>query len=147
MSHSYCTNLVHCVFSTKDRAPKISADVQEKLWAYLIGIAKNHQLTLLAVGGIANHVHLLVGVPQTMTVASAVNCLKANSSRWLHEHDRHFEWQKGYGAFSVSPSQVPAVRQYIRTQAEHHHKHTFEEEFVSLLKKCGVPYDPKYVFG
>ncbi len=147
MSHSYCTNLVHCVFSTKGRAPIISADLQEKLWAYLDGIAKNHRLALLAVGGIADHVHLLVGIPQTMTLASAVNCLKANSSRWLREHGNNFEWQKGYGAFSVSPSQVPLVKQYIRAQAEHHAKHTFEEEFVSLLKKCGVHYDPKYVFG
>jgi putative transposase len=77
----------------------------------------------------------------------AVSTLKANSSRWMREHDKSFEWQKGYGAFSVSPSNVDAVRQYIRGQAEHHAKHTFEEEFMSLLKRCGVEYDPKYVFG
>lgn len=82
-----------------------------------------------------------------MTVASSVNVLKANSSRWMHEHNNHFEWQHGYGAFSVSPSQIEPVKNYIRTQAEHHAKHTFEEEFVSLLKKCGVEYDPRYVFG
>ena len=119
----------------------------EKMWAYLSGIAENHHIGTLAIGGITNHVHLLIAIPQTMTVASATNALKANSSRWMHEHNKAFDWQKGYGAFSVSPSQVESVKQYIRTQAEHHAKHTFEDEFISLLKKCGVPYDPKYVFG
>ena len=73
-----------------------------------------------------------------MTVASAINALKANSSRWMHDHNKAFDWQKGYGAFSVSPSQTEAVKEYIRTQGEHHAKHTFEDEFISLLKKCGV---------
>jgi REP element-mobilizing transposase RayT len=81
MSHSYCTNLVHCVFSTKERAPTIPPEVQEKLWAYLEGIARNHHMPLLAVGGISNHVHLLISIPQTTTVAAAINRLKANSSR------------------------------------------------------------------
>jgi putative transposase len=147
MSHSYCTNLIHCVFSTKDRQPSIPENMLEKMWAYLSGIAENHRIATLAIGGITNHVHLLLAIPQTMTVAAAVNALKANSSRWMHEHNRAFDWQKGYGAFSVSPSQVGAVKEYIRTQAEHHAKHTFEDEFISLLKKCGVPYDPEYVFG
>jgi putative transposase len=138
MSHSYCTNLVHCVFSTKERAPTIAAEVQERLWAYLEGIAKNHHISLLAVGGIANHVHVLFSVPQTMTVASAVNSLKANSSRWLREQGNSFEWQKGYGAFSVSPSQAPAVQAYIRSQAEHHAKHTFEDEFTPLALGPGA---------
>ncbi|MGI9103219.1 MAG: IS200/IS605 family transposase [Terriglobales bacterium] len=144
MSHSYCTNLIHCVFSTKDRAPLIPEEKQQPLWAYLDGIARNHRMPLLAVGGIANHVHLLVAIPQTVTVAAAINCLKANSSRWL---GNKFEWQKGYGAFSVSPSQIAPVQHYIRSQAQHHAKHTFEVEFISLLRKCGVNYDPKYVFG
>jgi len=147
MSHSYCTNLVHCVFSTKERQPSIPDDMLQKMWAYLSGVADNHHIRTLAIGGIGNHVHLLLAIPQTMTVASAINALKANSSRWMHEHNKAFDWQKGYGAFSVSPSQVEPVKHYIRTQAEHHAKHTFEDEFVSLLKKCGVPYDPNYVFG
>jgi putative transposase len=147
MSHSYCTNIVHCVFSTKNREESIPEDMLEKLWAYLSGIAKNHSIGTLAIGGITNHVHVLIAVPQTMTIASAVNALKANSSRWMREHGNTFEWQKGYGAFSVSPSQVESVKHYVRTQAAHHAKHTFEEEFTSLLQKRGVPYDPKYVFG
>jgi putative transposase len=147
MSHSYCTNLIHCIFSTKDRTATIGDEVQDRLWAYFAGIATNHHIATLAIGGIANHVHLLLAIPQTMTIASAVNALKANSSRWMREHNKDFEWQKGYGAFSVSPSQVGVVKQYIRIQPEHHAKHTFEEEFISLLEKCGVDYDPKYVFG
>ena len=147
MSHSYCTNFIRCVFSTKNRVAMITDDTQDKLWAYFAGIAKNHHIGTLAIGGIANHVHLLLAVPQTMTIAAAVNALKANSSRWMREHNKEFEWQKGYGAFSVSPSQLDAVKHYIQTQPEHHAKHTFEEEFISLLKKCGVDYDPKYVFG
>jgi len=147
MSHSYCSNLVHCVFSTKERAPSIPSEVQERLWAYLEGIAKNHHMPLLAVGGIANHVHVLFSVPQSMTVASAVNSWKANSSRWLREQGNSVEWQKGYGAFSVSPSQAPAVKEYIHSQAGHHAKHTFEDEFLSLLQRCNVAYNPKYVFG
>ena len=145
--HTLACNLVHCVFSTKNREASIPEDMLEKMWAYLSGIAKNHSIGTLAIGGIANHVHLLIAIPQTMTVASAVNALKANSSRWMHKHNKNFDWQKGYGAFSVSPSQVEPVKHYIGTQAEHHAKHTFEEEFISLLKKCGVEYDPKYVFG
>ncbi|MGH9523635.1 MAG: IS200/IS605 family transposase [Terriglobales bacterium] len=127
--------------------PSIPDEKLDELWAYLSGIADNHGVATIAIGGISNHVHLLIAIPQTMSVASAVNVLKANSSRWMHEHAKDFEWQKGYGAFSVSPSQVEPVKKYIRTQAEHHAKHTFEEEFVSLLGKCGVPYDPKHVFG
>ena len=147
MSHSYCTNLIHLVFSTKNRESSIPEEMLEKLWAYMSGIADNHHIGTLAIGGISNHVHLLLAIPQTITVASAINALKANSSRWMHDHAKHFEWQKGYGAFSVSPSQSGAVKEYIRTQAAHHAKHTFEDEFLSLLRKCGVSYDPNYVFG
>ena len=147
MSHSYCTNLIHCVFSTKNREPSIPQSMLENLWAYISGIADNHHIAVVAVGGITNHVHLLIAIPQTITVAAAINALKANSSRWMREQSKEFSWQKGYGAFSVSPSQVGAVKEYIRMQAEHHAKHTFEDEFLSLLGKCELPYDPKYVFG
>lgn len=145
MGHLYCTNLVHCVFSTKDRAPLIPAESQQDLWAYFAGIAKRHHIPLLAVGGITNHLHLLISIPQTLTVAAAMNLFKSNSSRWLRERHNEFEWQEGYGAFSVSPLQVQVVKEYIRTQPGHHAKRTFEEEFVSLLQKCAVAYDPKCV--
>jgi putative transposase len=82
-----------------------------------------------------------------MSLASAINAFKANSSRFMHEQGLRFQWQSGYGAFSVSSSQLDKVKAYVRGQREHHTKMTFEEEFVALLKKSGVPYDPQYVFG
>jgi len=147
MSHTYCTNLVHCVFSTKGRLNSIPADLQEHLYAYLFGIGKNLGIEILALGGTANHVHVMIALPTKQPLSFAVRDLKANSSRWMSENGSHFSWQEGFGAFSVSPSQAPAVKQYIRNQAQHHEKRTFEEEFLFLLKKSGVSYDPRYVFG
>jgi len=147
MSHTYCTNLVHCVFSTKGRADLIPDSVRERLYAYLFGIAKNVGIEILALGGTANHVHVLMAVPAKDCVSDVVRDLKANSSRWMSENGPPFSWQQGFGAFSVSPSQAPTVKQYIRDQIEHHRKRNFEEEFLLLLKKSGVEYDPQYVFG
>lgn len=146
MAHTYTTNLVHCVFSTKDRTPRIPEEKLETLWAYMFGIAKNHAIELVAIGGTEDHLHMLIGLPATMTLSDAVRTLKANSSRFLREHGIDFNWQQGYGAFSVSPSMVETVKAYIRNQREHHRKRNFEEEFVALLKKSGVNYDPRYVF-
>lgn len=147
MSHTYTTNLVHCVFSTKQRRNLIPGDLQERLFAYMFGIAKNLHVEVLALGGTGNHVHILLALPAKNSLSSTVRDVKANSSRWLSEKCHQFSWQEGFGAFSVSPSQAPAVKQYIRNQAEHHRKRTFEEEFLLLLQKSGVDYDPRYVFG
>ncbi len=147
MSHTYCTNLVHCVFSTKNRADLIPDGIRENLFAYIFGIGRNLRLETFALGGIANHIHLLIAVPGRLCLSNAIRDLKANSSRWMSENRPGFSWQEGFGAFSVSPSQVPNVKRYIRNQAEHHKKRSFEEEFVLLLKKSGIEYDPKYVFG
>jgi putative transposase len=146
MSHSYVANFVHCVFSTKDRREIIPADLQEKLWAYLIGIERNLKIEMLAVGGTGNHVHLLMGLPSTLALAEAVQKLKANSSRWMGEKGLDFAWQKGYGAFSVSPSLLDTVKEYVRNQAQHHEKRDFEEEFLALLRKSGVAFDEARVF-
>jgi len=147
MPHTYCTNLVHCVFSTKGRSDFISDEIREHLFAYMFGISKNLGIETLALGGTANHVHLLLALPAKQSLSFAVRDLKANSSRWMSENCAEFSWQEGFGAFSVSSSQAPAVKRYIRNQAEHHKKRNFEEEFLLLLKKSGVDYDPKYVFG
>ncbi len=146
MAHTYCTNLVHCVFSTKERRDLIPDELREHLFAYICGIANNLKFQILALGGTANHVHLLVALPANLSLSGVVRDVKANSSRWLSENRSGFGWQQGFGAFSVSPSQVQAVQRYIRNQAEHHKKRNFEEEFLLLLKKSGVDYDPKYVF-
>lgn len=147
MSHTYSSNLVHCVFSTKNRADLISDQVREPLYAYVFGTGKNLGMNILAIGGIANHVHLLIALPPTQTLSDAIRGLKANSSRWMKQSRKDFGWQEGFGAFSVSPSQVPSVKEYIRNQAEHHRRRNFEEEFVAMLRKSGIDYDPKWVFG
>ncbi len=147
MAHTYAANFVHCVFSTKGRVRVIAGDKQQKLWAYLFGISKNIGIELLAIGGTADHVHLLLAVPPDRRLAEAIRDLKANSSRWMNETAAGFSWQKGYGAFSVSPSQIPVMKEHIRNQAEHHKRRNFEEEFRALLKKSGVDYDPRHVFG
>lgn len=144
MSHTYANNFIHCVFSTKDRRPLISAERTEDLYAYLGGISRGKGFPLTATGGTANHVHLLFTLPADFTLAHAVQKLKGNSSRWMGPG---FSWQEGYGAFSVSASQVEVVREYIRNQEEHHRKRNFEEEFTSLLRNCGIAYDERYVFG
>jgi putative transposase len=145
--HTYNANFVHYIFSTKERRNTIPAELQEPLWAYLVGIANHLKIKSLAIGGTENHVHLLLGLPQTMTVAEAVQKLKANSSRWLREQGVDFQWQEGYGAFSVSPSLIEAVQHYIRNQKEHHPKRSFEEEFRAILDKNGVAYDEEKLFA
>jgi putative transposase len=147
MSHTHAANFVHCVFSTKERRDLVPAELQEQLYAYLVGIADNLGFKILAAGGTSNHVHLLIGLPTALTLAEVVQKLKANSSRWLGENGVRFEWQKGYGAFSVSPSLLATVQAYIRNQAEHHRKRSFEEEFRALLDKSGVAYDAGRLFA
>jgi putative transposase len=147
MPHTYCTNLIHCVFSTKGRADLIAEGIQERLYAYIFGIARKLEIEILALGGTANHIHVLMALPAKHSLSTTVRNLKANSSRWMSENGPRFSWQEGFGAFSVSSSQAPSVKHYIRNQAEHHEKRTFEEEFVILLKKSGLSYDPQYVFG
>lgn len=147
MPHSYSQNLIHLVFSTKDRRDLIPATLQPRLWKYLAGIALHHGLHPKAIGGIANHVHILFDLPATIDLAEAAKILKANSSRWMRNHDRSFARQRGYGGFGVSESNRKAVEGYIARQEAHHKKITFEQEFEILLKKHNIPYDPKWMFG
>ena len=147
MAHSYSSTLSHCVFSTKDRRNAIAKEWQPRLWAYLAGICKNHEMIALSVGGTENHVHILFHVPPILALAKAVALLKANSSKWMGEHGIKFSWQEGYGAFSVSSSNLDQVTRYIQNQEAHHRKTSFEDEFRALLQKHGVEYDSKYVFG
>lgn len=146
MAHTYSANFVHCIFSTKDRRDLIPSEVQEQLWAYLLGIANNLRLKTLAIGGTSNHIHVLVGLPTNMSVAETVQKLKANSSRWLGEHGIDFQWQEGYGVFSVSPSMLNTVQAYIRHQEEHHRKRSFDDELRAFLDKSGVACDPERLF-
>jgi putative transposase len=147
MAHSFSRNHIHLVFSTKDRRNTISNEWQPRLWAYLGGICENHEMIPLAVRGTENHVHILFHLPPKLALAKAVVLLKANSSKWMGEHGKDFSWQEGYGAFSVSTSNLDQGTRYIQNQEAHHQKTSFEDEFRALLRKHGVEYDPKYTFG
>ena len=145
MSHAYARNHLHVVFATKGRRNLITDP--DRLWPYMRGIARNYRIDFEAIGGTANHVHILLALPPKLSLSHAMRAIKANSSKWTNESGQHFAWQEGYAAFSVSASNVEAVRHYIEHQAEHHARHSFEDEFVSLLRKSGVAYDPQFVFG
>lgn len=123
----------------------ISREFQPLLWKYIGGIAGNHRIEVDEIGGIEDHVHLLVRIPADLAVAKCINLLKSNSSKWVRER-QEFGWQNGYGAFSVSESNLSKVANYIRNQAQHHKRQTFEEEYLTLLRKHGVKFDPEYVF-
>jgi putative transposase len=145
MADTYTKILVHCIFSTKGRTPQITEP--DKLWTYMRGIARNHGVDTLAIGGTANHLHTLVALPSGMTIARLMRDLKANSSRHLNEKQRGFAWQDGYAAISVSPSQVDVVRKYIANQEQHHSTRDFESEYIAILDKSGVPHSADYALG
>src|ERR1700759_4218952 len=145
MPHTLARNLVHCVFSTKGRMNLIRDP--DALWKRLGVIAHAKNISLMTAGGTANHVHLLIALSPVTTLSAAIQNLKAHSSRWMKEDVRSFAWQEGYGAFSVAESQRQTVLDYIGTQAAHHQKWSYEQEFVTLVKKSGVEYDPQHLFG
>jgi REP element-mobilizing transposase RayT len=150
MSHSYSSNRIHLIFSTKNREKRISEELQRNLWPYMAGIARNHGFEAIKVGGVADHSHALLLLPPSIPLAKAVQVLKSCSSKWLNETAaarRNFAWQEGYGAFSVSASQTEGVIKYIEGQAAHHAKRSYEDEFLDFLKKYGVSYDPFHVLG
>jgi REP element-mobilizing transposase RayT len=149
MSHTYCSNRVHVIFSTKERRKCLTAECQAKLWPYMAGIAHHHGFEAIKIGGWADHAHALLLLPPRLSLAKAVQMLKGSSSHWMNENHsgQGFAWQEGYGAFSVSASQTDDVARYITNQAEHHAKRSYEEEFLEFLKKYGIAYDPQYVLG
>jgi putative transposase len=144
MSQAYVSNRVHMIFSTHNREGMIAEEVQPKLWAYIAGIGRKIGMVVFEVGGVADHSHLLIDVPPTLTLSAAAQKLKANSSRWMHEQGmKRFEWQRGFSGFSVSASATDEVRKYIQTQPEHHAKHTFDDELKSLLARYGLRFNPR----
>lgn len=149
MGSTLCCHLVHVVFSTKNREAFITDALASRLHAYLCGIARNRQCEPIAVGGIEDHVHLLVALHSSIALSDFVRDLKSNSSRWMHEEAGvpAFGWQTGYGAFSVSKSNADVVIAYINNQREHHKARDFRDEYESLLRKHGVEFDERYVFA
>ncbi|HXE89566.1 MAG TPA: IS200/IS605 family transposase [Terriglobales bacterium] len=146
MPQSLVSNRVHVIFSTRERRPWITLQHEQRLWNYVLGIGKNKGIPVLAVGGMEDHIHVLIALSAAVPLAKAVQIMKANSSRFMRERGADFEWQRGYGGFSVGASAVEATIEYIRHQKEHHQKRDFKAEFLAFLKRYGVEYDRKYVF-
>lgn len=142
--HAFASCYLHCVWSTKERRRIITPDLQQRLWPYLGGIARANKMTAIEIGGVEDHVHILLALSSTLSISKAVQLLKGNSSKWIHETfpEYHaFEWQEGYGAFSIGVSGIETTVDYIRRQAEHHRQRSFKEELVEFLKKHNQSYD------
>jgi putative transposase len=149
MPQSYTCLHYHLVFSTKNRVPAIASNLQPHLWKYLGGIVRGEGGIPIQIGGIADHVHLLVTLRQQPGVADFLRHLKAVSSGWVHDNfpeATDFWWQTGYGAFTVSHSAVDSVKAYIANQEEHHKTRTFQDEFRTLLIKHGIEFDEQYLW-
>lgn len=149
MPQSCASLYCHIVFSTKGRLPQIDPEWQQRLYDYMGGILRNNECVLTAAGGMPDHVHLLVSLSREKSVAEIVRVVKANSSKWIHETFpmcANFAWQAGYGAFSVSRSNVEVVRTYLARQPEHHRVRTFQEEFVEFLERHEIEYNAAYLW-
>ena len=150
MPQSLAQIYLHLVFSTKNRVPFLSdLPLREETHAYLVGACQNLDCPPLIIGGVEDHVHVLCRFSRTITIADLLQGLKKESSKWIKgkSYDlQEFRWQAGYGAFSISPADVPKLRQYIATQEEHHRQESFQDELRRLLGKYGVEYDERYVW-
>lgn len=149
MANTFTYLRYHVVFSTKHREPWLRPDVQERVWAYLGGIARQNEMSAILIGGMPDHVHILLSLSPKIAVSEALRQIKGGSSGWIKENIpgcRSFAWQDGYGAFSVSKSQVPEVEEYIRDQVEHHKTRIFQEEYRALLDRHGIEYEERYLW-
>ncbi len=149
MPHSYVNLLYHIVFSTKDRQPLITETHETRLYEYIGGTIRGLGGIALQINGVADHVHVLAKLRQDKALSDVLRDLKANASGWLHDvfpELKQFAWQNGYGAFTVSATQVEAVRRYIANQKTHHQQQSFEDEFVQLLKTHDIEYDERYLW-
>jgi REP element-mobilizing transposase RayT len=150
MGHTYTSQLLHCVFSTKNRLPLLNNDIRPRLHAYIGGIAREHDMKALAVGGVEDHVHILLSCKATIALSKAMQLIKGGSSLWLHQtfpQLAQFSWQEGYGAFSIGISQIDDTVAYIDRQEEHHRKQSYQDELRAILRKHGITWDEKYIWG
>jgi len=146
MAHSYVMLVLHIVFSTKGRVPFIGAEYRDRLYDYMGGIIRKERGTLIEVGGMPDHVHLLARFRASVSLSEMLKMIKGRSSHWMNGLPGlgyRFDWQEGYAAFSVSESQIATVRRYIQTQEQHHARRTFHDEFKALLRKHGIEFDEK----
>jgi len=149
MPQSFTCLHYHIVFSTKDRRPMIADDIRERLYKYIAGILSESQSRLIAVGGMPDHVHLLVSVSKELAISDVLRVIKTNSSKWVHETcpmHAAFAWQAGYAAFAVSFSNVEAVTRYIADPETHHRRVDFKAEFTTLLKRHEIEFEERYLW-
>jgi len=149
MGSTYSNLLYHVIFSTKHREPLITPTIRADLYPYIGGILRGQSGHLLEIGGIPDHVHLVIQIRPDTSVAEIVRLVKSNSSKWVNERpdaSGRFAWQTGYGAFSVSVSQLSAVRSYVQEQENHHRARTFQEEFVEFLRRHEIEFDERYLW-
>jgi len=149
MGHTYVSNMVHYVFSTKHRQKLITPELEARLWPYMGGSARENNMKAISIGGTGDHIHMLLSLPATISVAKAVQLIKGGSSKWVHDQFaqyRDFAWQEGYGAFTIGISQSDETISYIQRQKEHHRKTSFQDEFLKILKKHGIEYEEKYIW-
>jgi putative transposase len=147
MASTYLSLHYHIVFSTRDRRPWIAESWRSRLFQYFSGTVDGLGGVPQGVGGIADHVHLLVGLKATHCLADFMRDLKKSTSTWVHDvmREKHFTWQEGYAAFTISAPSREAIQTYISNQAEHHRRKTFREELVEMLERAGIEYDPQYL--
>ena len=148
-SSTHTNLLFHIIYSTKYRRNLITPDVHERLYEYIGGTVRAKKGNLIKIGGMPDHVHILARLSPTLAVADVVRDIKANSSKWMNDQSEianSFEWQKGYGAFTVSYSNIPPVQEYIQNQKEHHGAKTFQEEYIEFLKRHNIEFRLEYLF-
>jgi len=150
MANTYSSLFYHLVFSTKNRTAFIRPEIETRVWAYIGGVAREQKMMAIQIGGVDDHIHALVMAPPTLAPFEIAKYLKRDSSKWIHEtfaELQDFAWQDGYGAFTVSKSNVPAVAGYIQNQRTHHQRQGFQDEYRECLNRHGVDYDERYAWG
>ena len=150
MAQTLVSLMVHVVFSTKNREPLITLDIEPELFAYIGGILKNKESRLIDAGGTADHVHLLISQSKNKALSSLMKDVKKDSSSWVKTKEkglRNFHWQDGYGGFSIGKSDIPGLKQYLASQKEHHRKRSFQEELIQFLNEYGIEYDERYLWN
>ncbi len=149
MPNTYTNLLYHIVFSTKQRHPLLSQNIRTRLFSYIVGIAKKHNFKILAINGTEDHIHILLSIKPHQTISKTIQLIKGNSSKWIHETFPEltiFQWQEGYGAFTVSTSHIPIIKNYIANQQIHHKKINFQNEYRAFLQKHNIDFDERYIF-
>lgn len=149
MPNTYTQMYVHVIFAVKRRESLISPKFKENLYAYITGITKNKDQKVLAINGMPDHIHMLIGFKPDCNLSELIRDIKANSSKWINQNDflkNKFEWQSGFGAFTIGHSKIATVANYITNQENHHHKKTFREEYIDFLNAYKIQFKPEYIF-